>query len=242
MTDPTLTDREDGKSRNGEVHLSDFDRGVVETLGGVVIDSSYYLTQVPGVAAPPNKPGIPINFAFSEDTTEAYVLPSVVITRQELSPALNRFHPGKNQYRVPSPGALPVVVERGGKTFTGWNTMAFRPAPIPYDIGYEIMILAYRRGVPRRAAANALLEYVMRMYQPHTGVDVYDSLGDRRVYFATAEAPSPLDDVTSIAERVIGWNMSLRVEAELDLNGEISVKTVQTMATNMKVIANGRVL
>jgi len=233
-----LSERECGLARNGEVHLRDFDRGVVETMGGVIVDGKYYLVDVPGVLAPPGMPGVPINFSFPEDTQDVYVFPMIVVTRQDISPAMNRYHPGTQQYRVPAKGARPVEVKRypNEAALKGWNRMAERPAAIYYDIMYQVMVLGYRRGTPARGNANALLEYFLAAYQPYTGVYVIDSIGDRRLYFATTDAASPMDDAAVVGERIIGWSISMNVEAELDLNPELTYTTVQSMALNLKVI------
>jgi len=230
-----LSEREAGTSRNGEVHLRDFDRAVVETFGGVIVEGNYYLTGVPGVQAPPNMPGIPINFAYPEDTADEYVFPSVIITRDDLSPAMNRFHPGLQQYRAPALGAQPVQVQWGQRVLNGWNKMAERPQAVSYDISYQISVLAYRRGAPARGNANALLEYVLAWYQPYTGIRLVDSIGDTRIYFATTDGANPLDDVSQIGERIIGWQIPLLVEAELDLNPEFTGVTARSMALNMSL-------
>jgi hypothetical protein len=231
-----LAEREAGTARNGEVHLRDFDKGVVETFGGQVVGDNYFLLNVVGVQPPPNLPGIPINFAFPEDTADEYIFPSVIITREDISPAMNRFHPGLNQYRAPAFGAQQVEVQWGQKLLKGWNKMADRPQAVTYDISYQISVLAYRRGVPARGNANALLEHVMKWYQPYCAVKVLDSIGDLRTYFATTEAASPLDDVVVIGERIIGWQIPLLVEAELDLNPEFTHVTATSMALNMSLI------
>jgi len=227
--------REAGRARNGTVQLRNFDRGVVETFGGKIIDGKYYLLDT-GVKAPPNLPGVPINFAFPEDTRDAMVFPMILVERSDISPALSRFHPGTIQYRAPAIGSLPFQVTRGQNTITGYTRMAERPQAVPFDISYSIYIYAYRRGVIERNNANALLEYVMRWYQPYTAIEVYDSENDRRVYFANVDSISPLDEAISIGERTIGWQLSMTVEAELDLNPELTHPVVQSMEINMKVV------
>lgn len=241
-------ERYTGKARNGEVHLRDFDRGVVETFGGVIYqdpdpncehNGNYFLTNVPYLKGPPGMPGVPVNFAFPEDLSDVFVYPMVLITREDISPATNRYHPGTQQYRVPAIGSLPAVAQWGNKTATGWNRMADRGAPVPYDISYTIGIYAYRRGdtpganLGVKGQANALLEYVLAWYQPYTAIDVYDSVGDRRVYFATVDSASPMDDVMTVAERTIGWTISMVVEAELDLTQERSHPTALTGTLNL---------
>lgn len=222
-----------GLMPNGEVHLRDFDQGVVETLGGQVVDSNYYLLSVPGVTAPPGLPGVPINFSFPEDTDDAYVFPQIVVTRDDISPATSRIHPGAKQYRAPAPGALPVQVTWGSRTAHGFNRMQEQVAAIPYDISYTLSVLGYRRGAPARQNGNSLLEYALSRYQPYSAVEVYDSVGERRVYFATVDAASSLDEAVVVGERVIGWTIPITVEAELDLNTPLIYATVQSMKATL---------
>lgn len=241
-----LEERTYGKARNGEVHIRDFDRGVVETFGGRVVyaedcawNGNYFLLNAPGITPPPGMPGVPVNFSLPEDTNDVFIFPSVVIVRDDIAPATNRFRPGALQYRVPAYGALPAQTQWGYKKATGYNKMAEQGAAVPYDISYTINVYAYRRGnTPgagngNKANANALLEHVLRWYQPYTGIDVYDNLGDRRVYFATTEAASPLDEAANIGERIIGWAIPLIVEAELDLLPELAYPTAQKPTLNL---------
>jgi hypothetical protein len=58
----------------------------------------------------------------------------------------------------------------------------------------------------------------MRTYQPYCEVRIRDSIGDVRGYESFCEGPSHLDEVSEVVERVIGFALTLRVEAELDLN------------------------
>lgn len=236
----SLEERTYGKARNGEVHIRDFDRGVVETFGGKVVyaedcewNGNYFLLNVAGVRPPPGMPGVPVNFSLPEDTNDVFIFPSVVIVRDDITPATNRRSLGALQYRVPAYGALPAQTQWGYKTATGYNKMAERPTGVPYDISYTISVYAYRRGdkpgagAGNKSNANALLEHVLRWYQPYTGIDVYDSVGDRRVYFATTESASPLDESANIGERIIGWSLPMTVEAELDLTPELTYTTAQ---------------
>jgi hypothetical protein len=80
------------------------------------------------------------------------------------------------------------------------------------------------------AAANKILAYVLSIYQPYSAVLVYDSEGDRRSYEAFLDAMAPLDNVPGVGERVIGFALSLRVEAELDINTPKDYATVSSAA------------
>ena len=258
MTSPAALElfrqRECGNARNGSVYLRDFDQGVVETFGATIVNDPavckdeyngrYYLLNVPGVAPPPDMPGIPVVFAWPEDTWEPYVLPTVVITRGEISPALVRYQPGALQYRVPARGALPVEVSHFSQVKRGWNRMEQRINAVPFDINYIIQVVAYRRGntpgdpirQPVKARANALLHYVLHWYQPYTSVHVHDSVGDERIYLANMESVSSMDEVSGIGNRVMGWELSMTVEAELDLNDPQNATTAIDLVTSYSQI------
>ncbi len=62
------------------------------------------------------------------------------------------------------------------------------------------------------------MDYVLRIYQPYSRVLVTDSVGDCRDYAAFMESISHLDEVPEVTDRVLGFAVTLRVEAELDLN------------------------
>ena len=259
--------RECGNARNGSVYLRDFDQGVVETFGAKVVPTGdgcpgerngmYYLLNVPGITdtagpydpgpnidAPPDLPGVPVIFANPEDTWEPYVLPMVLITRQDISPAMNRFQPGSLQYRVPARGALPVEVSHFTQVKQGWNKMEQRMSAVPWDISYTIQVMAYRRGntpgdnirTPVKAHANALLHYVLHWYQPYTSIHVHDTVGDERIYLATVDSVSPLDSVDGIGQRLIGWELSMVVEGELDLNAPQDAFTATDIVASYKQI------
>ena len=57
-------------------------------------------------------------------------------------------------------------------------------------------------------------------------INVVDSVGDVRGYYAFTEQVSSLDEVTEIADRTLGQSLSVRVEAELDFADPVTVKTV----------------
>lgn len=216
-------ERRAGTERNGLVLQRDFDLGVVETLGAEEVEledgsRNWFLTgdkiewpPVNGFVTPPGLPGIPINFSYPEDLTDDFVLPIIVVVFEDLSPAMNRWHPGTLQYRVPATGANPVSVVVGNRTFSGYDRMEEKQQAIPYDFNYTINIHAYRRW-----QINPILTYVLGIYQPYTRLLVRDSEGDRRIYSAYNESVSVLDDVFDLTQRVLGFSISLRVEGEMD--------------------------
>lgn len=211
-----LRDRVEGRSRPGIVTIRDFDEGVVETLGARIIGDHYFITELAGVDPPPGMPGVPVVFSHPEEVLRTHRIPVIEIRRDDINPALQRWHPATTIYKVPRIGANQVASQLPGDTRTGWDGYERAQQAAPFDILYTVNIQARQRQY--MAAANLILAYVLQIYQPYCAVYVKDSIGDRRSYEAFLEAVAPLDNVPEVTERMIGFALSLRVEAELDIN------------------------
>lgn len=211
--DAALRAKQAGGQRTGIVTLRDFDRGVVETMRAEVVNDNYFI-KISGVDPAPGQPGVPVTFAYPEDVYERWKLPAIVLSRDDISPAMQRWHPGALQYSAPAYGAREVTI--GGKVdFSARETMA---QAIPLDISYTITILTTGRGAPgSRAQAGRMLDHVFRIFPPYCAVYVKDSLGDQRSYSAFTDAVGMLDEVADISDRTIAFAVTLRVEAECDL-------------------------
>lgn len=221
--DAAIRARQAGGQRTGTVGLRDFDRGVVETLKAVVINNAegqpnYWLTELGGIPladidmplAPPGMPGIPITFAFPEDIYEHWRKPGIIVSRDDASPAMQRYHPGAMQYNAPAKNARPVVYG----TQTGFSSMETLSQAVPFDLIYTINIIT----IGSRNLANKLLDHVLRIYPPYAAIYVLDSVGDQRTYSAWMDGVSMLDELADVSERSIGFAVTLRVEAEFDLS------------------------
>jgi hypothetical protein len=233
-----------GESRPGIVGLRNFDAGVITTMRPELIDHNYFLTGVSPVAAPPGSPGIPIVFTHPEDLYERYKLPGIFVRRDDLSPALSRLHPGHRRYRTPARTAKKIQATVGGnpgttgaETVESWDRWEMGEQAMPFDITYTISIMARARGygagqpTPDGASSprnqlNQILDRLLRVYQPWCRVVVEDSIGDLRSYHAAMEAISHLDQVAEVTDRVLGFALTLRVEAELDLNDPVEAAAV----------------
>lgn len=245
----TLEERVMGIRPKGYVGLRNFDEGVVETMGATVDEErqNYFIMadKLAPMAPPPGLPGIPVTFSHPEDIFERYRLPVIVVRRDDIAPALQRWHPGAEQWHAPAEGARPVSVEVGDPKFpttlSGFDRYETQQQAAPFDITYSITIMARHRGFgpadrkghrnpsgdgSPKTQVNQALDYVLRHYQPYTTVWVKDSLGDNRGYSAFMEAISHLDEVPEVTDRVLGFALTLRVEAELDLNEPIVRKAV----------------
>lgn len=221
--------RLEGRARTGTVSLRAFDEGVIRTLRAVEDNAHMVIKSIPGLTLPPGEQGLRVTFFFPEDTQEKFKIPGIVLTRDDISPAMNRWHPGSLQYRVPGVGANPVTA-RGRQ---GFDRMEELQQAVPFDITYSMMI--YTR---TRLQGNILLDYILRCYPPYCNVKVQDSEGDYRLYSAWMESLGMIDDVPEVGNRVIAFAVTLRVEAELDLNDPTTQATV-TQSTKPTIRRRG---
>lgn len=222
----------------GDIWLTDFDRGVVETFGAVIntVGDMYVIKDIPGVLPPPPTggiefEGIPVYFAFPGETIDPKILPSFVVRRDDITPAMSRWHLGNSQYRIPAPGSKTVQVLHpitGLVMAQGPDEVEVKDQAVPFDLLYTIQIRArYRNNL--KVEAMKMLKYALRQYQPYTTVFTKDSKDEVRSYNAYMEGPSALDTKPDVAGREVGFNVSLRVEAELDLNDPRVEKTLSKL-------------
>lgn len=260
--------REAGSAPSGLVGLRNFDAGVVETLGAEVHEvdtgkgphSNYYITpsRTFPVEPAPGLPGVPITFSHPEDVYARYRQPIIVVRRDDISPAMNRWHPGQKSWKAPAQEANPVTVVINPDTFGetrlhGFDRYETKDTGVPFDITYSIQIYARHRGkgpLPKkgkptgftgapgspRNQVNAVLDYVLRRYAPYSQVTVEDSLGDTRKYSSFMEAVSHLDEVPEVTERVLGFAVTLRVEAELDLSDPVVQRAAMGLTLRSEVL------
>jgi hypothetical protein len=214
-------DRYEGRAPNGTVGLYAYDEGVYLTLRCFDKDDEYYLDPaLVGIDAPPGKPGIPVTFFVPEDAHAMARYPLILITRDSIDVAMQRWHPGSLQYRAPASTAVKVSVD--GQE--GFDRVEYRQQACPFDISYSLML--YCR---TRLDGNKMLDYVLRRFPPYCNLRVRDSLGDNRLYTAFMESVGMLDSENEVGDRLIAFALSLRVEAELDL-GDPEVQKVVTQA------------
>lgn len=218
-----------GLADNGRVYLRDFDQGIVETLGAFIEDQRYWLS-IDGVDPPPGKPGILITFSFPEAEFKSYVVPLILVRRDGLAPAMERWHPKLETFRAPSPSASRVVLPENGSVYSGkvgYDKMTFGQQAVPYDITYTLTILAHYRGAPgQRGQVQKILQHVLKTYPPYSSLTLIDSIGDPRAYHTFTESISPQDDHPEVSERTIGFGVTVRVEAELDFYDPQEARTV----------------
>jgi hypothetical protein len=179
--------------------------------------SNYFLV-VEGIDPPPGLPAIPVTFSNPEDIFEKFKVPVVLVRRDDITPAMNRWHPGMGQYRTPAKYSKPyVVTRRSGQQVTGFDLYEQQDQAIPFDFTYTIEVQARHRGNIRNQV-NLIFIDVLKRYPPYGRVLLTDSIGDQRSYEAFMEGTSTLDEVQDVARRKLSLSISLRVEGELDLS------------------------
>jgi len=241
----TKEERRLGTARNGTVGIYEFDQGVYLTLGAELHDDpniggqKYFLTGIPGVCPPPGYPGIPIVFAAPDDRLEEYRMPLVMVRRDDIQPALQRWAPGSKQYRTAAPGAQRRRYEVFGETYSeGWSEYEDVAVADPFDISYSLTVTARNRGGRLRSAprnqAGAILHHVLKTFRPHSYsyFKVVDSVGDTRYYNVFLESIGPQDEFGEPTERVIAHSVSIRVEAVLDLEDPVRHNAVTSIRSS----------
>lgn len=236
-----LRDRIAGRARTGEVGIREFDEGMIYSMGAERVvtqktagfGANFFLRNVPRVSQPPDHPGIPVVFGNPEDVFEEYRIPAVILKRDGITPALQRWHPGARQYRAPAEGASPVVVTNPytGQVVEGYDAYEEMTQAVPFDISYSIRVIARNRGGRNqgnpRNQANAVFMYLAGKFQPHGAMFLRDTIGDTRTYSTVTEYGIE-DETIDVTERFIGFTLDVTVEAELDINpAEVHLAAIQ---------------
>lgn len=256
--DDVIRERSEGRARTGFVNVRSFNRGVIETLGAVssVVDEEehYFLTLAPvetvgfdpatkspfnrgSVAPRPGLPGIPVTFSDPESVFKKYSLPAILVRLEGLDPAMQRWHPGLLQYRAPGRGALVTQYQSTptSAAITGFDRVEQVDQAPPYDLVYSINVVAPKRGGGLGVGfADRMLDHVLRTYPAYCEVKVKDSIGDLRSYESFMDGVSLLDSVDGIADRVVGFSVSLRIEGELDTIDPVVRRTVTKRTTTLR--------
>lgn len=220
--------------RTGTVFLSDFDEGLVRTMGGELIEitlddekTQAYAIMIDGVTGPDEYGGaVPVIWQNPEDVYQQGLLPHVNVSRTAITPAMQRWFPGGHEYRTPAAGAQSV---RAGNGVVGPSMLEFKPWAYPYDISYEVHIRARLR-----AQADRMLRQIGQKFWAYGQIYLTDSEGAERGYYAFQESVDSLDEVADIADRMLGWTISLRCEAELDFNDPYIAKTSPIVAVSVE--------
>jgi hypothetical protein len=219
----------------GRVQLRHFDQGVVDTLGATLVElpnrQKAYALAVDGVAGSPSHGGmIPVKIVPVDVAYVPRLLPDIAIRPGEPVPAPERYMPGA-KYRWAAPGSKVVTVEQDDVEVSGFSHYAEREAPQPVDLTFEIEL----RAVTRNDALR-MLEHVLMVWPFHGGiVTIADSDGVEKTYEAFNEGTANTSELMSVVERVSGFVLTIRVEAEMDLGRTTTRRAMTDAAVDLSV-------
>ena len=224
----------------GSVWVTDFDRGVVTSIGSVLADievdsdvRQHYVLPCPGLAEYPDTDNlpeelrpvptfptgtVPVFFVHPEEVFQPWVVPCVVIRRSDLTPNFDRA-PWYGYQDQPAMGAPTTAVKINGEWVVGPTKRVLKQNPSPFDIGYEVQTYARLQFDELK-----LLRCVMKtMRPPWFSVYVTDTVGCVRAYDAGPMNISDLSELADVADRTLAHSISFDVRAELDLSDEFCV-------------------
>jgi hypothetical protein len=206
------------------VTISDFDRGMITTLGGELVDVSedggtrkHYAIGFAGVSGPDRFGGkVPVFFVVGNAAYTPKFYPCVVIRRQDLAPAFENggafWHV---EYRKRAKNAREVTVQLPSGPVTGYTRYETKARAIPYNIGYEVT--AHAKG-DRAMSDSAKMQFRLSTIcvPPGFGMKLLDSEGEERGYDVIVENVSGNLSALDLTDRDAGWTWTLVVHGELD--------------------------
>jgi len=231
--------------RNGHVDLIDFDLGVLRQTGAV-LDTEQ------------NEWFLPINFHIEdkakgpialeralvvykrpEPTQVEHKVPQIALILDDIDFDATRLYTPTVQYRVPAAGANAVSIPLGpfGETTLGYDYYETKDKEQPYNLTYTIEVWS-RYKVP----AMVLLQMMMKRFPPRGTITVSatEEAGRNvecdRTYLFFQEGVADLTELNSMVERIPGYALTIRVEAELTLDMEPFTVNAFTGATSEQPI------
>jgi len=209
--------------RTGHVDLIDFDRGVLLQTGAQYdraqnewfLPLSFYV-EIPGQAPVAIERALVV-YKRPEPTQVQHNVPQIVLIRDDIAPATSRLQSPTVQYRIPAEGATPVSI--GGEI--GYTQYETKDQERPYDLTYSIEVWARYL-----TTATFLLQMMMRRFPIRGTLAVIGSeepgrgVTNKRTYLFEQEGFVNLTEVNSMVERIPGFGLTIRVEAELTLDRE----------------------
>lgn len=225
--------------KTGTVFVRSFDQGIMDRLGAVAAIRTHpilgqrngYWLDLP--AATPTS--VPVMFNEPEPIYERRVYPSVLVAREDPTVNMARWHSvGQLEYIDGVSGTFGAVVLNPftGARVSGYAEVESKIQAMPFDLNYTITIFARweHEAIP-------MLFRVLQRFQPFSRIPVVDSLGNTRTYTTFSDGGwSNQSELVDVADRVKAYSLSVKVEAELDLNDPIVRSTVATIVTNFGLL------
>jgi hypothetical protein len=201
--------------RTGDVDLLDWDDAMLRAFGALEDPgkNQFYLP-LNGIFIKIEGRETPIDRALvvykrPEPTQITATLPMIAVIRDSIVPDEVRLLSPVQQYRLPTDGAQ-AVSANGQVGYTAYDN---KDKEEPYNLFYTFECWSRYRTV-----SQMLLSMVMRAFPLRGNVTITDGIGNPRTYAVFQQGVNDLTDVSSMVERIPGYALSLKVEAELTLD------------------------
>lgn len=209
--------------QTGDVWVRNFDEGVLKALGALPDpsdpnDPCYSVVIAPIISTDPAEK-VPVYFSQPNMVYRPKKVPSITISRDDFSPALQRWMGvGQLEYRAGVSGTEAVF----GNGVSGYTQYVSKPQAMPYDFSYTIVCTHVSDRM-----VQGLLRLVLKSFPPIGKLFVNDSLGLLRSYEARSEGPIPTTkDSVDAVNRFVSYTVNVRVDGEIDLTSPYSSSSV----------------
>lgn len=189
--------------------------GIMAAIGGAIDTSNQcdptYAVNIPGAS----ETKVPIFFNQPEMIYKARQAPSILIQRDDFTPALNRWMGvGQLEYRAGVPGTEYLAING----VSGFTQYVSKPQAMPYDFTYTIICFdRLERNV------QPIVKQVLKSLPPIGKIFVTDSLGLLRSYEARSEGPIPSPrEIVDPVNRFVSYTISVKVDGEIDLTDPVT--------------------
>lgn len=211
-------------NRTGIVTIRDFDRGFIETLGGVVVNGEY------SVPLPGLQEGTDAGVVFNqpEQVFISHRLPCYLITRGDLEADNHRWNSVKHlDYFMGVSGTIEWI-----GSVSGYREVEIKAQSWPYNIPYTVACYARYE-----YDAQVMLSRMMRRFKSYCAIFVTDSLGNVRSYTGFGDTVNNISEIVDVADRVRAYSMTIRVEGEIDLfDPVVLTDTVSGVSNNVGLL------
>lgn len=222
--------------RVGDTWVRDYDLAVVKALGAFQANDDMF-THVEGVDPPTysddyqvvklrrqRMPGIPIVFAGPADAFEHAARPQFLVRRQDPELAMERWTEQNRKFTSPAADANPVTIvystgigQSGPRRLelTGYDKYEEQRWPWAYDMNYTISFQVEGKQAEGKSIVK-LLKHLVKCFPPRGSLTVVDSEGIPTLFAMFVDAPTSLNEVIDVANRVRGWAVNARILGYLD--------------------------
>lgn len=213
----------------GSIFVRAFDEGMFLALGAVLRTANqttinrdrkgYWIDDV--FTAPVE---VPVIWNNPEQIYEFKIYPCYHIRRNDIQPALSRWHSIKSLEYVAGVSGAEVV-----DGVSGYSTLEMKSQAWPHDLFYTVACYARyeHEAVP-------MMKRLLKTFPSYGTITVLDSLGQQRRYSVFNESGvQDISDFVDVADRLKAFSIDIRIEAELDLREPVTIPSVGSIDTTI---------